>query len=279
MAKPMNIVEETVAAASKQMETLAKAAPITPPSALLMGTDIFRAGLEFMTNPLFAAAYAASPRGDGHPVLVLPGYATSDASTLLLRRYLKNLGYDVRAWKLGRNMGHSTIGPERQRLHDRVAKIAQDTGRSVTLVGWSLGGIMARLIAGTTDQPIRQIVTIGSPFTGSPYATNLWRMYERTSGKSFDHPEMVKELADSAAVPLVPSTAIYSKLDGITAWENCLDPEGENTESVQIVGSHMGLCVNPSVLLLLAERLAQPEGEWTHFDRSKMMYPWLYPAG
>jgi pimeloyl-ACP methyl ester carboxylesterase len=256
----------------------AEVAHIQAPNFLLMASELFRAGLEQLSVPLFSGALLTAPRGDGHPVLVLPGFATSDASTFLLRIYLASLGYDVHAWELGRNMGMETVGPARRPLIDRIDAIAQKSGRNVSLVGWSLGGVMARQVSAQRREHIRQIVTISSPFGGNPYASNVWRQYEEAVGMRFDHPEMQLNLAEGAVIPSVPSTAIYSKTDGIVAWENCVDPHEELTDNVEVVGSHMGLCTNPAVLILVANRLAQPDGQWRHFNAREMPFPWMYPS-
>lgn len=261
------------------MATTMEADPtISAPNPLLLASELMRAGLEFCSIPLFAPGLLSAPRGDGHPVVVLPGFATTDAATTVLRGFLSSLGYEVHPWQLGRNMGPKTLGPARKLLTDRIAAIADEAGRAVSLVGWSLGGVMARQVAAAHGEDIRQIITIGSPFTGNPYATHLWRIYETAAGISFSDPVTQVDLAEGAAVPDAPSTAIFSKIDGITAWENCIDPLSDNTDCVQVIGSHMGLPHNPAVLMLIAERLAQAEGEWQHFDASRMPIPALYPA-
>ncbi len=250
---------------------------VRPPSAFLALTELPRAlaelgSLAAAVGPLMAAA----PLGDGHPVLVLPGFMTGDASTGVLRRFLTRLGYDARAWDLGRNLGPRAIGREGEHLVAKLREVHQETGRTVSLVGWSLGGVMARLVARRAPDTVRQVITLGSPFAGSPRATNVWRLYEAMTGQKIDDPHTRGQLAESAAPPPVPSTAIYSREDGVVAWQNCREPVTPTTENIEVHGSHCGLGVNPSVLFAVADRLAQPEDAWTPFERrgfGRIVYP------
>ncbi len=160
--------------------------PIRPPSALLALTELPRALAEFASLAPAAPLLATAPRGDGHSVMVLPGFLTTDASTSVMRRYLRQLGYDACAWELGRNLGPRAIGREGEKLIDRIQSIHDRTGQKVSLVGWSLGGVLARLAARRVPEAVRQIVTLGSPFAGNPRATNVWRTYQFMSGQRID---------------------------------------------------------------------------------------------
>lgn len=205
----------------------------------------------------------AAPRGDGHPVLVLPGLMAGDASTLVLRRYLRRLGYDVHGWKLGRN-----IGPTPEAVYGMGAKLdalAERHGRKVSIVGWSLGGIYARVLARLNPDDVRQVITLGSPYRikdGSE--SRAHRTYERFSHLHIDG--VIDPATRDAAAPIdVPSTSVYSKLDGIVPWQTCMEPAGPQRESIEVLGSHFGLGHNPAVLWLVGDRLAQPEGSWRPF--------------
>jgi pimeloyl-ACP methyl ester carboxylesterase len=206
-----------------------------------------------------------APRGDGHPVLVLPGFAAGDLSTRILRRYLKQLGYRAHPWKLGRNLGPSQ-GLRRQ-LADRVQELHGRYGRKMSLVGWSLGGIYAREIARVVPELVRQVITLGSPFNGDGQGSNARWLYERITGHRARRPDPAL-LARLRQPPPVPCTAIYSKTDGIVAWEDCVESAAALTDSVEIVGSHCGLGMNPVVLYVIADRLAQAEGAWSPFART-----------
>jgi len=250
------------------LQTIETDTKIKPPSPLLALTELPRALAEFGSLPLAAGPLLLmAKRGDGHPVLVLPGFVTTDISTSVLRRYLTQQGYDARAWELGRNLGPRAIGQQGEKLIARLDAIHDTTGQKVSLIGWSLGGILARQLARRRPDLVRQIITLGSPFTGSPRATNVWRSYEFLSGQKLKDPDTQAQLRESQDAPPVPSTAIYSKADGVVAWQNCLEPESATTDNIQVPGSHVGLGVNPIVLYAIADRLAQKDGGWTPFNR------------
>jgi len=251
--------------------------PIAPPSKLLALTELPRALAEWGALPWAAPLLAAAPRGDGHSVLVLPGFMTTDASTGTLRRYLARLGYDVHAWELGRNLGPKAIGREGEHLVARLKAVHELTGNRVSLVGWSLGGIMARLVAAKAPGAVRQVITLGSPFTGNPRATNVRRTYEFMTGQRMDDPHTRGQIEEAGTRCGVPSTAIFTKADGIVAWQNCREAEGPMAENIEVRGSHCGLGVNAAALYAVADRLAQPEGAWTRF-RAEGWKRWMYPG-
>ena len=249
-----------------------------PPSALLALTELPRAAIEFAALQLAAGPLLlGAPKGDGHPVLVLPGFVTSDTSTTVLRRFLKQLGYKTYGWELGRNLGPRAIGREGERLIARLQAIHDETGEKVSLVGWSLGGIMARQVARRLPHAVRQVITLGSPITGDPRASNVWKLYEKLAGQKIDSAEVRSQMSESQLPPPVPSTAIYSRGDGVVAWQNCLEPEAPETENVEVHGSHCGLGVNPAVLGIIADRLALAEGGWAKFE-AKGVRSWFYPG-
>ena len=243
---------------------------ITAPSRLLMLAEIralWEAGTTLAVWPLLQLA----PRGDGHPVLVLPGLVASDSSTRLLRRYLKSRGYDVHGWGLGRNFGpragvEAAMVKKLEELHDKE-------GRKVSLVGWSLGGVYARLLANRHPALVRSVVTLGSPFAGSPRSTNAWRVYEGVSGQSAEDAPRMRHVTPT---PPVPTTSIFSRTDGIVAWRCSVETTGPSAENIEVLGSHVGLGAHPAVLYALADRLSQPEGEWKPFQRG-MLGPLLFP--
>jgi pimeloyl-ACP methyl ester carboxylesterase len=233
-----------------------------PPSKVLQLLEL-RAfgelGASFALLPLLRRA----PRGDGHPVLVLPGLVASDTSTQLLRAYLTDRGYAVHGWGLGRNLGLKP-GLEGKML-ERLRELHDAHGRKVSVIGWSLGGVYAREIAGAMPHCVRSVITLGSPIRGNPKSTNAWRVYEWASGQSVDDPKLRKP---RETAPPVATTSIYSRSDGIVAWQTSVERETATTESIEVVGSHCGLGVNAAALYAIADRLAQPEGAWRPFDRS-----------
>ena len=241
-----------------------------PPSRFLQLLEL-RALSEFGASMALLPLLRRAPRGDGHPVLVLPGLIASDGSTRPLRAYLADRGYDVHGWGLGRNLG-LRAGVE-SKMKTRLREIHRATGRKVSLVGWSLGGVFARELASAAPEAVRSVITLGSPIRGNPRSTNAWRVYELASGQSVDDPKL--RLPRHAAPP-VPTTSIYSRTDGIVAWQCSVERAGDHTESVEVMGSHCGLGVNASVWYAVADRLAQPEGAWQPFDRSGLR-GWVFP--
>lgn len=193
------------------------------------------------------------PRGHGEPVLVAPGFGASDASTALLRGYLSRLGYDVSGWGLGRNTGDvAALLPQ---LIGRVADRAERSGQPVRLVGWSLGGYLAREVARERPDLVHCVVTLGSPVVGGPKYTTVGEIYRR-QGIDLDHVERVVDAR--AEVPIeVPVTAIYSKADRIVAWQACIDERSPLVEHVEVRSTHLGLGISPEVFEAVAQRLAR----------------------
>jgi pimeloyl-ACP methyl ester carboxylesterase len=211
------------------------------------------------------------PAGDGHPVLVFPGLAASDISTAPMRAFLRTRGYAAYGWDLGRNRGLRPGLRNRNML--RLKEIRERHGHKVSLIGWSLGGIFAREVAKEVPDDVRLVITLGSPFKGHPKATRAWRRYEQLAGHSVDEARLDANLH---LAPPVPTTSIFSRSDGIVAWQCCMEDDRAHTENVEVRASHLGLGANPATLYVIADRLAQPEGRWLRFDRSglrRLVYP------
>ena len=209
-------------------------------------------------------------RGDGHPVLLLPGFMASDFSTRPLRRFLRDLGYSAHRWALGRNLGPQ--GDLEQRMGERLTELFERHGRTVSLVGWSLGGVYARVLANRRSDQVRSVISLGSPLNGDPRSTNSGRLFEFVTGKRIADIEP-ERLAEVRRTPPVPTTSIFSRTDGITAWQASIEEEGPQAESVEVPGSHLGLGFNPLVFCVIADRLAQPEGFWKPFFRPGVVHP------
>jgi len=237
---------------------------LRPPGLFLMLAEA-RSLLELNSSLLLSPLLMRAPKGDGHPVLALPGFLASDLSMAPMRRYLRELGYDAHAWNMGRNLGG--VASKRDALRDLVTRIYETTGRKVSIVGWSLGGIYARDLALQLPQLVRAVITLGSPFANDVRATNATRLYEALSGEGIDDIPEIRE-AIGGDLP-VPATSIYSRTDGIVNWQTCLLRPSATAENIEVhLASHVGLGVNPAVLWAVADRLAQPEGKFTQFDRS-----------
>jgi pimeloyl-ACP methyl ester carboxylesterase len=237
---------------------------LRPPGLGLLLAEV-RGIFEFNASLMLSPLLMRAPKGDGHPVLTLPGFLASDLSMAPMRRYLKELGYDTYAWKMGRNVGG--VSRMRAALRDRLAEIHGATGRKVSIVGWSLGGVYARDLALQAPDMVRYVVTLGSPFANDVRATNATRLYEALTGEAAeDNPEL--RAAISGDLP-VPTTSIYSRADGIVNWRTCLLRPSDTAENIEVyLASHIGLGVNPAALWAVADRLAQAEGEFKQFDRS-----------
>jgi hypothetical protein len=231
--------------------------PIAPPSPLLLMLE-GRAFGEYASLLLSRPFLRSLPRGDGHGVMVIPGFGGSDFGTRPMRRVLERLGYHVHGWGQGRNLGmRSHI---RERLRFRLHELNESTGRKVSLIGWSLGGVFVREIARHQPERVRRVITLGSPINGHPQSNNvdaLYRWVNRGKAQAIDWEGFQKRRTP----PNVPCTAIYSKTDGIVAWQCCMEEPAPNTENVEVRASHFGLGVNPQVLRAIAERLARPEAD------------------
>lgn len=246
------------------------------PSLLLALTEFPRALMELGSLPWAAPFLLQAPKGDGHPVLLLPGFMAGETTMKPLFRYLEKLGYDPFQWELGRNLGPRAVGLDGEKMVDRLEAIHAKTGRKVSVIGWSLGGAFARQLSRRRPDLVRQVISLGSPLTGTPRATNAWRAYQFITGQKMDDPKLKAQVREGHEVPPVPSTAIFSKNDGIVAWRNAREPKANTTDNIEVRGSHCGLGANPAVMWAIADRLALPEGDWKPFERSgarALVYP------
>lgn len=213
------------------------------------------------------------PRGDGHPVMVFPGMAANDLTTAPLRKFLAGLGYVTQAWGQGFNFGPRD-GVLKKCAAD-VRALAEKHGRPVSLIGWSLGGLYAREMAKELPEHTRCVITLGTPFAGHPRATNAWRVFEMLSGQKAHDPLMIARLRTP---PPVPTTSIYSRTDGIVAWQCSLNEPGPQVENIGVHASHIGMGLNPLALYAVADRLAQAEGAWRRFD-ARGARRWFFQTG
>jgi pimeloyl-ACP methyl ester carboxylesterase len=237
--------------------------PVRAPGALRLALEL-RAPWEMGAGIAAMPFLALARRGDGHPVIVFPGLIASDMSTELLRRYLKSRNYAAQRWEQGRNLGPRPGVLEA--CARQVDTLYKRHGRKVSLIGWSLGGIYARETAKQLPDLVRSVITLGTPFAGHPRATNAWRVYEAASGERVD--DTPRDWPALRQAPPVPTTSIYSRTDGVVAWQCSVQEPGPQAENIEVEASHIGLGVNPAVLYAVADRLAQPEGNWRPFDRS-----------
>jgi pimeloyl-ACP methyl ester carboxylesterase len=236
------------------------------PSLWDSATELPRVMLEIASLGYSLPWLATAPRGDGHAVLVLPGFTAGDGSTLVLRRILRYLNYQPLAWELGQNTGSVEL---QERLFERFDEVLDSHPGSISLVGQSLGGVYARILAHREPGRVRQVITLGSPFSSdTPDTVNslVSRLFQSVSGMTRDEMQ-AQMLQFPANSPPVPTTAIYSKSDGVVHWSTCLEYEGDRAENVEVLGSHSGMAFNPLVLHVVADRLAQRPQAWKPFER------------
>jgi pimeloyl-ACP methyl ester carboxylesterase len=249
--------------------------PVREPSPVLLALEQF-AVLEFGAFLASSPFLRATGRGDRHPVLVLPGFAASDRSTVPLRAVLRSHGYWVHGWGLGRNVGPTAAIVKG--LEERLVTLHERHGVKVSVVGWSLGGIYARELARLQPEAVRQVITLGSPFrlregdrtNASALADRLAKRFVAMSDDA-DLPE------DERPALTVPVTNIYTRTDGVVRWHVCIDSDGPQRENIEVRGSHTGLGHNPAVVIAITDRLAQPEGEWRPF-RAPFHLSRMYPT-
>ena len=236
----------------------------TPPSAAGPGGPPARASLALeplgaLQLPRLALATPRLwrvPRGDGGPVVDIPGWRAPESSMAPLRSYLRRLGYDARTWGLGTNLGDPEADVER--MLDSVRDLAAEAGRPVRLVGWSIGGVVAREVARKLPEEVARVVTYGTPVIGGPAHTVAAARYEPGAGERID--ALVAELHSTDPIR-APITAIYTRRDGVVDWRACIDRLSPNVEHVEVASTHLGLGIDPDVWEIVARRLALPPGE------------------
>jgi hypothetical protein len=247
---------------------------LPPPSAWLLAME-FRAFWEFGALLPAWPALRRAPHGDGHPVIVFPGLSAGDGSTLPLRRYLESLNYDVSGWQQGVNFG-ARAGVFSAAVR-QVRNTFDATGNKVSLLGWSLGGVYARELAKMLPELVRCVITLGTPFSGSPKSTNAWRIYELASGRRAQHDSSQYDLPGA---PPMPTTSVYSRSDGIVAWQTSIQAPCQvnpQTENVEVIASHIGIGLNPAAWWAVADRLVQPLGAWTPFAHKSGLHGLMFP--
>lgn len=219
---------------------------------------------------LFTAKASQPPRvrGDGHPVVVYPGLGAGAFTTARLRGYLQDCGFAAHDWGRGVNTGpegdlDTWIAP----LVAHVRALHAETGRKVSLVGWSLGGIYAREVAKLAPEAVRQVITLATPFGAMHDANHAGTIFRLLGG---DTSQLTPALqARLRQRPPVPTTSIYSKSDGLVCWRGCLEAAGDAVENVQVHASHLGMPTHGGVLRVVADRLVQPEGRWRPYKRRR----------
>lgn len=256
-----------------------RSAPVKPARAphpfwaLSEGRAVFEFGA-FMASRAYLGTL---PKGDGHSVMILPGFMATNSSTVPMRRLLTSLGYDAHGWDSGRNV---RVNEELiQKLEDQLDRLFETSGRKVSLIGWSLGGVLARELAKLRPEKVRLVMSLGSPISDDRAHTNAARLFKFFNG---DEPEEIRggQFEGLDIAPPVPTTSVLTKTDGVVHWRGSVqDPDKASeapSENIRVFASHLGLGVNPSVMIAIADRLAQAEGEWEPFV-APTYQSWMYP--
>lgn len=241
-----------------------------PPARLHSLLEV-RAFAEFASLPLAWPLLRRAPRGDGHPVLLVPGFMASDAALFVLKAYLQRQGYEVHTWGLGRNLGFR--GKLATALPQKIRYLHHVTGRKVSLVGWSLGGVFALYGAQHAPECVRNIITLGSPVTidrdgnqSPPLVRALYRLISHRQGASAHLMQPRAKALRERRRPAIPTSCIYSLTDGVVPpQEATVDGDASLHENLRVPGSHCGLVFNGIVLAIIADRLSQPEDDWRPF--------------
>ncbi len=238
-------------------------------------SELYRFAIEFAQLRRATRLLKRQPRGDGHPVMTLPGFGGADGSMAVLRKWMREWGYDARPWELGRNIPEEPTGMKGiedslafrddmvAQAAERVGLIHRETGRKVSLVGWSMGGIYANIIAQENPDKVRRVISLGTPY-GDPRGTAIFGIMQRINK------EAPQDVAAEALQPWVdihrseprkvPTTVVYSKSDGIVHPDIAkLDMDDPNVNHVKVRSSHIGFAFNPRVIWVVAKELAGSE--------------------
>lgn len=247
------------------------------PSMFWLATEVGRAVAELGLSVPFRSFYKPEEQGDGHPILVMPGFMSTDKSTKVLRKFLNKNGYTAYGWEMGRNYARVKF---LEQLLVKVDELYEVHGEKISLIGWSLGGVYARQLAKARPKKIRQVITLGSPFRGISEPNNVAWIYNLISGGKRAS-DIGKELLADIPLPApVPTTAIYSKQDGVVPWKLCMEEKEDRIhQNIQVRSSHLGLGVNPAVLEIIADRLQYKAKNWVHFKPKSLVKDLLlYPS-
>ncbi len=232
----------------------------------------WRALFEMATLPLSLPWLMNTPRGDGHPVLLLPGFMADEGTLAPLRIFVGSRGYDVQSWGFGRNVGFRS--QHARALEQKIRHLHHVSGQRVSLVGWSLGGVFALYGAHQAPECVRNVITLGSPVSvdaqGSqspPLVKALYRLIAHPLGPDAHSMQpRAKKLRERKVLP-VPMSCLYSVSDGVVPpQEATIHGNPALHENIRVFGSHTGLGFNPMVMAILADRLAQPAGQWQPFS-------------
>lgn len=191
-----------------------------------------------------------APRGDNRLTVDIPGWMAPERSMIPIRSYLRRIGHDARGWGLGVN--GNDVEASRDRFVDRLAGLVEHTGRPANLVGWSLGGVIARETARDHPHLVHRVVTFGTPAIGGPtHTAGALRFGEQECHRI----TVLQEELDRTSPIRVPVRAIFTRRDGVVDWRACIDRFSTDVEHVEVRSSHVGLGLDPDVWLAVADAL------------------------
>ncbi len=246
------------------MSVAATPTALRKPNVGMLTIEPLRAALAYAR--LRCANDHAAPQGDGHAVVLFPGLGANDDYMVPLARFCERLGYATFDWGRGRNTGPD--GDPLRWVRTLAGEIDERVGaqhKAITLIGWSLGGLYARQVAKAIARRTRQVITLGTPFARIAGATHAEWLYELVSGRAGRlSPALERTLREP---PPVPTTSVYSKSDGVVAWQACVGQPSPCAENIEVDSSHLGLVWHPDVFRIVADRLAQRPGRWRPWGR------------
>ena len=238
--------------------------------------EVPRAAWDLQRLVLLGPWLRLAPAGDGHPVLVVPGFLGDDVSTGPLRAFLRSLGYPAYGWRLGRNIGPTEDVVDGLRWS--LDRLTEMHGAKISIIGCSLGGIIAREVGRIAPDKVRQVISLGSPFAlEDPRQSRVGNGYERYRELHSEQYRLGEGFQPSREPLAIPSTAIYTRHDGVVAWHTCAQRVDERSENVEVTGGHIGLGHHPAALLAASDRLSQPEDDWRPFRPPLLLRHW-YPT-
>lgn len=228
------------------------------PSLALLGAEPFRAAMEFARHQL-AKPVAPIP-GDGHAVVIFPGLGANGSSVATMREHCRALGYQAFDWGQGFNTGpEGDLDTWLEALQCKVNDLLAGHDKPATLIGWSLGGIYARELGKLMAPRLRQVITIGTPFNADADHTHVGWLFRLLSGHSSTMDPALRQRLRTP--PPVPTTSIYSRSDGVVAWQTCRhDRPSSRVQDIEVDGSHIGMGWNRHVLETVTTQLGRRPG-------------------
>lgn len=240
---------------------------LAPPTKLLSLREI-QAPLDWLQTIVTLPQLLSMPKSDGRPVLLAPGFMADKWSMRPLKGFLDKLGYDVYDWNLGRNRGD--VDEDIVRLGRQTLELSLELDRPITLIGWSLGGVLCREVARLFPDAVSEVITMGTPVTGGPKYTAPGKRY--AAQKNIDMDELEIKIAERNAIGFSqPITVLFSKLDGIVSWQAALDVYNQQARHIEIDGTHLGIGFHRDSWRAIAYILAGQSEQLTYTELDDLL--------